>query len=114
MYTIMRILHVRQLCIGLLLPLVIVYLAAATGVQLSHDLAETVDHQGQASQEGYHRPIPHDCHSCLASHPNVSVHGAKGSPIFLGLKHHGRPSTFSPLFRTSDHQSGFSARSPPA
>ena len=111
--------QIRQLCIGLLIPLLFSYLAVATELQLSLDLAEAVEHLDEVSLDGSPQLIPlahigHECHSCLASHPNVSVNAAEECSVSLDLKKNGRPSALQTVFRTTRHQSGFSARSPPA
>jgi hypothetical protein len=103
----------------LLIPLLFFYLSAAPQFQFFLDLFETIEHFLTEEHGGSHNLIPvtdptHDCHSCLASHPNVSVSSPVSSSLPLGLQQNSRGQVSKTVFTLSEPLKDTKSRSPPA
>ncbi len=103
----------------LLTPLLFFYLAAAPEFQLFLDLSETIKHllteaHGETRNLISVTDPDHDCHSCLASHPKVSVSSAVSSSLPLGLEQNSRGHIFKTVFTLSEPLKDTKSRSPPA
>ncbi len=103
----------------LLTSLLFFYLAAAPEFQFFLDLSETIEHL-LTEAHGETRNLisvtnrTHDCHSCLASHPKVSVSSAVSSSLPLGLEQSSRGQISKTVFTLSEPLKDTNTRSPPA
>ncbi len=109
----------RRTGILLLTPLLFLYLSAAPQFQFFLDLSETIEHLLSETHFESHHLTPvtdptHDCHSCLASHPNVSVSSAVGSSLPFGLGQNSRGHISKTVFTLSEPLKDTKSRSPPA
>ncbi len=107
--------------IGILLlaPLLFFYLSAAPQIQFFLDLSETIEHLliealGESGRLIAVTDPTHHCHSCLASHPKVSVTSAVSSSLPLGLEQNSRGHIFKTVFPLSELLKDTKSRSPPA
>ena len=103
----------------LLTPLLFLYLSAAPQFQFFLDFSETIEHLVTEARGESHNLIPvtdptHNCHSCLASHPNVSVSSAVSSSLPLGLEQASRGHISKTVFTLSEPLKDTKTRSPPA
>ena len=108
----------RRTGILLLTPLLLVYLSAAPQFQFFLDLSETIEHLLTEAQGESHSLIPitgstHHCHSCLVSHPNVSVISAVSASL-LDLVQVSRGHISETAFTPSEPLQDTKTRSPPA
>ncbi len=102
-----------------LIPLLFFYLAAAPEFQFCLDLSETIEHllteaHGETRNLISVTDLTHDCHSCLASHPNVSVSSPASSSLPLGLEQNSRGHISKTAFSLSEPLKDTNTRSPPA
>ena len=103
----------------LLIPLLFFYLATAPEFQFFLDLSETIEHL-LTEAHGDTRDLisltdpAHDCHSCLASHPKVSVSSPVSSSLPLGLEQNSRGHISKTVFTLSEPLKDTKSRSPPA
>ncbi len=103
----------------LLTPLLFFYLSAAPQLQVFLDLSETIEHllteaDGESGNLIRVTDLTHDCHSCLTSHPKVSVSSAVTSSLPLGLEQNSRGHTSRTVFTPSEPLKDTKSRSPPA
>lgn len=103
----------------LFIPLLLFYLSATSELLLFLDLSETVEHFALKGGTGQNRlnslsDLPHECHNCLVSHPQVSVRPAVEYSLRLHLEHHGRQPIPKTFFHISENLADFHTRSPPA
>ncbi len=103
----------------LLIPLLFFYLSAAPQFQFFLDLSETIEHLlSEVHVESHHlTPVTdpsHNCHSCLASHPNVSVSSAVSSSLPFGLGQNSRGHISKTVITLSEPLRDTKSRSPPA
>ncbi len=103
----------------LLIPLLFFYLAAAPEFQFFMDLSETIEHllteaDGESGNLIRVTDLTHACHSCLASHPKVSVSSAVSSSLPLGLEQNSRGHISKTVFTLSEPLKDTNTRSPPA
>ncbi len=103
----------------LLIPLLFFYLSAAPQIQFFMDLAETIEHLligalGESRRLTAVTDPTHDCHSCLASHPNVSVSSAVSSSLPRGLEQNSRGHISKTVLTLSEPLKDTKSRSPPA
>ena len=111
--------HLRRTGSFQLIPLLFVYLSAAPQFQFLLDLSETIEHLLTEAHGESHNLIPitdptHDCHSCLASHPKLSVSLALSSSLPLGLEQNSRGHISKTVFTLSEPLKDTKSRSPPA
>ena len=103
----------------LLTPLLFFYLAAAPELQFFLDFSETIEHlltevHGESHNLISATDTTHNCHSCLASHPNVSVNSAASSSLSLGPEQNSRGHISGTVFTLSELLKDTKSRSPPA
>ena len=103
----------------LLTLLLFFYLAAAPEFQFFLDLSETIEHlltegHGETRNLISVTDLTHDCHSCLASHPKVSVSSAASSSLPLGLEQNSWGHVSKTVFTLSEPLKDTNTRSPPA
>ena len=111
--------HLRRTGTLLLTPLFLVYLSAAPQFQFFLDLSETIEHLLTEAHGESHNLTPvtdpnHNCHSCLASHPNASVSSAVSSSLPFGLAQSSRGHIFKTVFTLSEPLKDTKTRAPPA
>ena len=111
--------HLRHGGILLLTPLLFFYLSAAPQFQFFLDLSETIEHLLSEAHVESRSLTPvtdhtHHCHSCLASHPNVSVRSPVSSSLPLGLGQNSRGHISETVFTLSEPPKDTQSRSPPA
>ena len=103
----------------LLTSLLCFYLSAAPQFQFFLDLSETIEHflteaHGETRNLILTTDPTHDCHSCLASHPKVSVSSPVSSSVPLGLEQNSRGHISKTVFTLSEPLKDTKSRSPPA
>ncbi len=103
----------------LLIPLLFFYLSAVPQFQFFLDFSETIEHLLTEARGESHNLIPvtgptHYCHSCLASHPKVSVSSAVRSSLPLGLEQNSRGHISKTIFTLPEPLKDTKSRSPPA
>ncbi|MDA2930648.1 hypothetical protein MYX84_12005 [Acidobacteria bacterium AH-259-O06] len=108
-----------QIGLVFLIALLSIYLSAAAELQLFLDLSEATRHPLTTAQGNSYSPLSftdltHDCHSCLASHPNISVSPALHDFLQLDLEKNRRCEIPTFSFTLSEHLRGINNRSPPA
>ena len=111
--------NVSRTGILLLTLLLFFYLAAAPEFQFFLDLSETIEHllteaNGETRNLISVTDLIHDCHSCLASHPKVSVNSAASSSLPLGLEQNSWGHVSKTVFTLSEPLKDTNTRSPPA
>ncbi len=103
----------------LLTPLLFFYLATAPEFQFFLDLSETIEHLHTEAHGETRNLIPvtgptHYCHSCLASHPKISVSSVVRSSLPLGLEQNSRGHISKTVFTLPEPLKDTKSRSPPA
>ena len=103
----------------LLTPLLFFYLSAAPQFQVFLDLSETIEHllteaDGESGNLIRVTDLAHDCHSCLTSHPKISVSSPVSSSLPLGLEQNSRGHVSRTVFTLSEPLKDTKSRSPPA
>ncbi len=103
----------------LLTSLLFFYLSAAPQFQVFLDLSETIEHllteaDGESGNLIRVTDLTHDCHSCLTSHPKVSVSSAVSSSLPLGLEQNSRGHISKTVLTLSEPLKDTKSRSPPA
>jgi len=111
--------NVSRIGILLLAPLLFFYLSAAPQIQFFLDLSETIEHLLIEELGESHNVTPvtdptHDCHSCLASHPNVSVSSPVSSSLPGGLEQISPGQISRAVLTLSEPLKDTKSRSPPA
>ncbi len=111
--------YLRRGGIFLLTSVLFFYLAAAPEFQFFLDLSETIEHLFTEAHGESHDLTPvtdpnHNCHSCLASHPNASVSSPVCSLLPLGLAQSSRGHIFKTVFTLSEPLKDTKTRAPPA
>ncbi len=111
--------HLRRTGSLLLIPLLFFYLSAAPQFVFFLDLSETFEHLLTEAPGESHILIAvtgrtHHCHSCLTSHPKVSVSSAVSSSLPLGLEQNNWGHISKPVFTLSEPLKDTNTRSPPA
>ena len=103
----------------LLIPQLFFCLSAAPEFQFFLDLSETIEHllteaHGETRNLISVTDLTHDCHSCLGSHPKVSVSSAASSSLPLGLEQNSWGHVSKTVFTLSEPLKDTNTRSPPA
>jgi len=103
----------------LLIPQLVFCLSAAPEFQLFLDLSETIEHplpeaHGETRNLILATDPTHNCHSCLASHPKLSVSSPVSSSLPLGLEQSNRGHISKTVFTLSAPLKDTKSRSPPA
>ena len=103
----------------LLTPLLFFYLSAAPQLQVFLDLSETIEHllteaDGESGNLIRVTDLTHDCHSCLTSHPKVSVSSPVSSSVPLGLDQNSPGHISRAVLTLLEPLKDTKSRSPPA
>jgi hypothetical protein len=111
--------NVSRIGILLLAPLLFFYLSAAPQIQFFLDLSETIEHLLIEALGESRRLIAvtnptHDSHSCLASHPNISVSSPISSSLPRGLEQNSPGHISRTVLTLSESLKDTKSRSPPA
>jgi len=111
--------HLYRTGILLLIPQLLFCLSAAPEFHFFLDLSETIEHllleaHGETRYQILATDPTHDCHSCLASYPKVSVSSPVNSSLPLGLDQNSRSHISKTVFTLSEPLKDTKSRSPPA
>ena len=111
--------HLHRGGVLLLTPLLFFFLAVVPEFQFFLDLSETIEHLLTEAHGETGNLIPatdptHDCHSCFAAHPKVSVSSAVCSSLPIGLEQNSRSHISKAVFAFSEPLKDTNTRSPPA